>query len=75
MAWEKHATAVVNARGAPALAAALLAPVQDTTVGPAPATVLVARDTRPSGQALMAAVMAGAAALGAVVHDLGASSQ
>jgi phosphoacetylglucosamine mutase len=33
--------------------------------------VLLARDTRPSGSALAAAVAAGAAALGAVVHDLG----
>jgi phosphoacetylglucosamine mutase len=79
VAWEKHATAVVNARGGAALAAALLAALQDTAAGPgpssAPATVLVARDTRPSGPALMAAVMAGAAALGAAVHDLGASLQ
>lgn len=80
MAWEKHATAIVNARSAAALTDALRAALADASdhrgvsgavSSGAPATVLVARDTRPSGPSLAAAVVAGASALGAVVHDLG----
>jgi phosphomannomutase len=85
MAWEAHATAVVNAEGAAALGAALRAALSASPAAQqhghaaaaarqaGPATVLLARDTRPSGPALAAAAAAGAASLGATMHDLGAT--
>jgi len=71
VSWEAHAAAAVNARSPEALREALEAAVAASGGPSASARVLVARDTRPSGQALAAAVAAGAAACGASVSDLG----
>lgn len=73
--WEATAEAVVNSEGSGALRDALSACFALTAAAPATPpprpTVLVARDTRPSGEALLAAAQAGAASLGADVHPLG----
>ena len=72
----------MNASSSVALAEALRAALLDggwahgsvpaAAPSPAPATLLLARDTRPSGHLLAAAAAAGAASLGATVMDFGA---
>jgi phosphomannomutase len=71
--WERHAEAIVNADSPTALQAALAAALAERPGGEdgSHATLLLATDTRLSGPALAAAAAAGAASLGALVHDLG----
>ncbi len=72
VAWETHAEALAGAGDAAALRAAVTAVAAVEGVPKGPALVLVARDTRPSGEALSREVLAGAQALdGALVEDLG----
>ncbi|KAJ3034167.1 Phosphoacetylglucosamine Mutase [Rhizophlyctis rosea] len=70
--WEVYATNLANAESDDALIAALESVIQkegiNTTV---PANVVVGRDTRPSGEALVAAVKDGVAALGGKLTDFG----
>ena len=72
VAWEAHAEALAAAGDAAALRAAAAAVMAAEGVPTGPALVLVARDTRPSGEALAQEVLAGARALsGAQAEDLG----
>ena len=66
--WEKHAEALVAAADGSEVAAAASAIIDDERidVGGDPPIVLVARDTRPTGPALLAAVMRGVVAAGGV---------
>ncbi|KAG0710182.1 Phosphoacetylglucosamine mutase [Chionoecetes opilio] len=73
-AWEAHATTLVNATD-DGIAAALEAIVNAAKINTGnDANVIIARDTRPSSNGLRDAVLAGVAAAGGEVRDLGVQS-
>lgn len=70
--WEAHATALANVDTAAEFVDALNAFVKTMKIDLAkPARVVYARDTRPSGPALVAALQDGLAAIGADARDEG----
>ncbi|KZW01995.1 phosphoacetylglucosamine mutase [Exidia glandulosa HHB12029] len=70
--WESHATALANVNTATEFVDALDAFVKAVKIDLSkPARVVYARDTRPSGPALVAALEDGLKAIGAEAHDEG----
>ncbi|EIN13797.1 phosphoacetylglucosamine mutase [Punctularia strigosozonata HHB-11173 SS5] len=73
--WEAHATNIANAPTTDALVAGLVKFVDDLKIDLSkPARVVYARDTRPSGAALVSALDDGLKALGAEVRDAGVTT-
>lgn len=71
-AWEGHATVVANAPTTDALIDALLSLVKSARIDLSkPSRVVYARDTRPSGPALVAALQDGLQAIGAEGRNAG----
>ncbi|KAJ3177171.1 Phosphoacetylglucosamine Mutase [Geranomyces variabilis] len=70
--WETYATVLANAATTDALVAGLEDIVKKEQIDLAqPANVIIARDTRPSGTALVAALTDGVSALGGKITDKG----
>lgn len=70
--WEAHATLLANASSTDAFLEALTALVKSTKIDLSkPARVVYARDTRPSGPALISALEDGFKALGVEARDAG----
>ncbi|TFK57090.1 phosphoacetylglucosamine mutase [Heliocybe sulcata] len=73
--WEVHATTLANAPDTPAFLSALDAFVKTTKIDLSkPARVVYARDTRPSGGALVSALEDGLKAVGAEARDAGTTT-
>eukprot|EP00040_Diaphanoeca_grandis_P005547 m.33320 g.33320 ORF g.33320 m.33320 type:complete len:535 (-) comp16796_c0_seq1:28-1632(-) len=69
--WEKYATQLANAKDADLQAAIESIVASENIDISQPANIIVARDTRPSGEEMLAATKAGVASLQATLHDHG----
>lgn len=73
--WEAHATTISNASNSDALVEALQSLIQTAKIDLSkPANVVYARDTRPSGPSLVAALEDGLKAIGAITRDAGVTT-
>jgi phosphoacetylglucosamine mutase len=73
--WEAHATTLANAQGTSGFITALEAFIATTSIDlSVPANVVYARDTRPSGPALIAALEDGLKAIGAQTRNAGVTT-
>jgi phosphoacetylglucosamine mutase len=73
--WEVHATTLANAQGTSGFITALEAFITTTSIDlSVPASVVYARDTRPSGPALISALEDGLRAIGAQTRNAGVTT-
>lgn len=73
--WEAHATSIANVQSSEEFVDAIAALVQSAKIDLAkPARVVYARDTRPSGASLVAALEDGLKAIGAEARSAGVTT-